>query len=416
MLTKDEFFKWVKGLDEPDWMVSFRTNAFEKSLSMQLPDRKEEEWRKTDIRDIKFSLVQPDGEYKGPCFPSPLTENIRNSAIVSIDPHGSSRCFMHEDLKKSHVIITDMKTAIRKCAHIVKDILLSMPLDTKFSALHASFLTDGVFVYVPRGCEISMPISAIFEGGNPFSAQHNIIVVEDGASASYFEERVSQGEGLNLGHTQIFLRDNAKLNYITQDRWSNRTQNLATENLILGRDSRLKWFSCYVGSGLTKTNLISDFTSSNSDAKLYGLYLLSNREHLDIITKFNHNSPKTSGEIVFNGVCKDYSRAIFRGRIFVPKIASQTDSHMTNRVLLLSKEAKSESIPILEIEANDVRCKHAASQGTIDEDLKFYLMSRGINEHNAKRLVVTGFLEDILKQIEEESVRDNIRKAIEVKL
>ncbi len=385
-IKTDKFVQWAKGLEEPEWMTELRIKAFELARSLPYPY----------AGLVDPSTIKPAGEYVGPCFPISLTGNVENSAIISVESHGLSRCFVREELIKSHVIITDIKTAIRKCAHIVKDLMV-VELENMHVALSTAYLNNGIFIYIPRGCQIQLPISAIYDAGSLYSGLFNIIVVGENASATFFEERISIGETLNLGSTQIILKENSRLNLILQERWSIRMKSISTEQARIQKGARLDWTYCNLGSASSDVTLAADFIGPDSTVNLSSLVVLSASQRSEITTRFNHSSSKTSSNILLNGICKEDSNALFQSRIFVPKEAKEVSIGISNKVLL-GKNARSEYIPELAIEANDVECEQESIKTEFEDRL------------------TAGLMEDIMKHIQENSVRDNVRKAIGVRL
>jgi Fe-S cluster assembly protein SufD len=192
--------------------------------------------------------------------------------------------------------------------------------------------------------------------------------------------------------------------------------NFTHERVRVGQDSKVDWIFAAVGSHLTKNFSEIDLDGAGSTGKMSGFYFTDGEQHLDHDTQQNHNAPHTTSDLLFKGALKEKSRSVWQGMIYVAPGAQKTDGYQANRNLVLSKSARADSIPGLEILADDVRCTHGATVGQMEEEHIFYLMSRGLPRREAEKLVVDGFFDPILQRIPFEGVRQRLKKAIEAKM
>jgi Fe-S cluster assembly protein SufD len=294
------------------------------------------------------------------------------------------------------------------------------PAEGKFSALAAALEQTGVFLYVPEGVTLELPLhSVIWNRGSGVSLfTHVLAVLADGAQATFVHETASPtgpGQALHAGSVELLVGDAAHFKFVELQSWGEHVWNFTHERARIGRDSTLDWIFGAIGTRLTKSFMTVDLDGEGSTARMSGFYFADGEQHLDHDTQQNHNAPHATSDFLFKGALKDRSRSVWQGMIYVAPGAQKTDGYQANRNLVLSKQARADSIPGLEIMADDVRCTHGATVGQLEEELLFYLMSRGLPRPEAERTVVDGFFDPIMQRVPFEGVRQRLKKAIEDK-
>jgi Fe-S cluster assembly protein SufD len=274
---------------------------------------------------------------------------------------------------------------------------------------------------VPKGLEIALPLRALYTltASNTGIFTHTLAVVEPGAHVTYVEEYASdpiEFRSLNAGIVEVFLKQAAHLTLVTLQEWTGEVYDISTQRALMDRDSQLDWLVIGMGSSLTKSNIETALRGQGASTQMLGILWGYAKQHTDYHTVQDHIAPHTTSDLLYKGALTDEARSIFSGTIRVVKGAQATDAYQANRNILLSEHASAFPSPNLEIEANEVRCTHGASVGKVDRDQLFYLMSRGLSEDVATRMVVEGFFEDVLQREPVGSIRDNLRELIARKM
>ncbi len=416
--------------NEPKWLLESRLAAWELYADMPMPSLQAEEWRRTDYTTIKWEqagvpVVPMDADFEA--IPAenraPLIGDRQGGLIAAVDGkivHSE----LGEGLRKQGIIFTDLDTAIREHEDLVRPNLMTRavtPGEGKFAALHAALWTHGVFLYVPRGCVVELPLHSIFYNTQAgLTLGHILVVVEDGAQVTFLQEYLSAPDltshAAYVGATELLLGSGTNVKYVSLQDWGRNVYDFRHERARVGRDSQLDWIIGTMGSHLTKDFAEIELDGEGSWARMSGLFFADTNQLLDHDTQQNHNAPHTTSDLLFKGALKDESRSVWQGMIRVLPLAQKTDGFQANRNLVLSKDARADSIPGLEIEANDVRCTHAATVGKLEEEPIFYLMSRGMTRADAERLIVMGFFDPIMERIPFPEVRERLGAHIEEKL
>jgi Fe-S cluster assembly protein SufD len=273
--------------------------------------------------------------------------------------------------------------------------------------------SGGLFVYVPRGARLDQPAVATVAQEAETAVNHRtLIVLEEGAEAEVWEEWLSDGAGLFNAVTEVVVGPNARLRYVCGQALSEQTWVFGTQRAVVADHGSFEWVALGFGSARGKVRMETNLAGEGSEAKVTGAYAGHARQHLDFDTTQEHAAAHTTSDLAFRGVLAGRATAVWRGMIRVDPGAQQTDAFQESRNLLLSKRAHADAIPGLEIEANDVRCTHAAAIAQIDPEQVYYLMSRGIPRETATRLVIEGFLEELVERFEEGGVRDTLAAAL----
>jgi len=293
--------------------------------------------------------------------------------------------------------------------------------DDIFTAANDADWTGGTFVYVPRGLRVEIPIllTAIADAAGTVLHRRVLIVLDDGAEAEVWEQYLSgspDGETILNTVVELVVGQNAKLRYVCGQDLNEQSWIFGAQRAEVARDGKLDWVAVGFGSGRGRVRMETKLAGEGAEAKVTGAYAPHGRQHVDFDTTQEHAAANTMSDLAFRGILADRASAVWRGMIKVDPGAQQTDAFQECRNLLLSKRAHADAIPGLEILANDVRCTHAAAIAQIDKEQLFYLRSRGLGEPSAKRLVIEGFLAELIQRFEEGPVREVLAGAIERRL
>ena len=383
---------------EPDWLQKRRLSALATYERQPMPSKTDEEWRRTDISGLNatdFSELEHRNGY--------------NLDALSSLPRG--------------VILEPLRVAAEKHRQLVEPLLFSLARADRdrFTALHAAFFTGGTFLYVPDGVVIDEPIVAqhtSHEGGSAV-LPHTLIVAGRGARFHYLDEYVADGDeepGYRTGSAEIFVGEGSEVGYVALQKWGRSAWHFGDQRARLDKDSKLRLFNVTLGARFSKTRVEASLAGPGSDAELKAIYFASGEQFFDFHTLQDHQVGNTRSDLLFKGALQDTARTVYAGLIRIEKGAARSDAYQANRNLVLSDHAKATSIPMLEIDNNDVRCTHGATVGPVDPQHLFYLRSRGIPEQTAKRMIVQGFFGDVLDRIPFEHARNLIEADLESRL
>jgi Fe-S cluster assembly protein SufD len=333
-----------------------------------------------------------------------------NSRVVqeTLDPALSSR----------GVLFGSLERYCQSHAELVRKHLFSLfdPDYDKFAALHAAFWSGGQILYVPRGVVIDRPLhigNVLSQGGTDTS--HTLIVLEQGAEATVLHESNGldrEAAGLHLGAVEILQGPGSHLRYVNLQEWGHKTYNFAHQRARIDSDSSLQWTIAAMGSMLSKVNQSVDLVGPGAESQVNGVMFTEGRQHIAYHTLQHHRAPSCRSDFLYKSAQQDKSRTVWRGMIKVEKAAQKTDGYQRNDNLVLSPSARADSIPGLEIEADDVRCTHGSTTSKVDEEQIFYAGCRGFTRKEATRMIVSGFFQQIFDRITIESVREALGAAI----
>ena len=411
-----------------DAVGSYRNLAWNAFKRHSLPDTTQEAWRRTDIHLLptdKFKLAAEDTND----FPAvredllkPLIADQHGGQIV-ITP-GAVKIDLDEKLAMKGVIFTDLKTAEQKHPELLaKMIGKTVNVEEgKFSALAGAFAQNGVVLYVPKGVVVEEPLHSVLWGPGTDLAHvsHILVLVDEGASVTYVHESASPelkgANSMHAGIVEIQVMQNASMKFVELQSWGRHVWNFSHERARVERDGNLDWIFGAIGSRLTKNFTELDLAGEGAQGRMSGFYFTDGTQHLDHDTQQNHLAPHTTSDLLFKGALKGKSRSVWQGMIYVAKGAQKTDGYQANRNLVLSDGARADSIPGLEILADDVRCTHGATVGKLEAEPLFYLKSRGIPQAEAEKIVVEGFFDPIFQRIPFEGVRERFQQYIADKM
>ncbi len=418
-----------KANNEPQWLLEARLASWEVYEDLPMPTLKDEAWRRTDYRGIRWdeaqTLLQPNGASLADVPAAnldPLVGEGEGGMLVFVDGK-IVQYQVAEELKAAGVIFTDLLTACREHEDLVRANLMTkavLPTDGKFAALHAALWTHGVFVYVPRNVVAELPLHVVmYNTHNGASLGHVLVVVEENAQATMQVEYASapqEAQSVYIGATELLVGDAANLKYVALQDWNRATYEFSHQRGRVGRDGNLDWIVGTMGSQLTKAFMELEIDGKGANGRMSGFFFADKDQLFDLDTQQNHNAPLTTSDLLFKGAGKDEARTVWQGMIKSLPQMQKIDGFQACRNLLLSDDVRMDGIPGLEIEADDVVCSHAATFGTLEEEPIFYLMSRGISRPEAQLMVIDGFFDELLQRVPFEAVRERLKAAIEAKI
>ena len=293
--------------------------------------------------------------------------------------------------------------------------------DDMFVALNDQGFRTGSFVYVPRGVVVKQPIalSSVQRRSGTLLNQRTLIVLEEGSQAEVWEQYLSGSaelDGVFNAVTELIVGDASSLRYVCGQALSERSWIFGAQRAEVGRDASLDWVALGFGSASGRVRMETRLGGQGAQARVTGAYATHGTQHIDFDTTQEHAAPNTTSDLAFRGVLQGRSSAVWKGNIIVDPGAQKTDAFQESRNLLISKRAHADAIPGLEIQADDVRCTHAAAIAQVDPEQIFYLRSRGLDAAAAKQLVIEGFLSALVERFEQGSVREVLAAALEQRL
>jgi Fe-S cluster assembly protein SufD len=382
-----------------------RAELLERYRALPLPTTKDEPWRFTDLRGFDPDAFSAEGEGEAPSrmldiAVSGLATVTENGIEIERAPEGVTFEPLAENAERLHELVG---------------------WDEKFAAHNAALWQHGLFVRVPRGVQLEEPLyvklANSVDDGSLF--WRLLVIAEEGSKFSLIEEYASATpdvRGYSNAVVELFVEQGAKLEYVSLQNLSQETWHFASHHARVERDAELDWVAGGFGSKKGKIRIQNDLAGQGATSRVTGAYFADKSQHLDYDTYQEHIAPNTTSDFAFKGALRDSARTVWRGMIRVEEDAQKTNAYQENRNLLLSPDAHADSIPGLEILANDVRCTHGATLGRIDRDELFYCMARGLSRAQAERLIVRGFFQDVLDRIELLPVREALGNALDARI
>jgi Fe-S cluster assembly protein SufD len=394
-LTDVQIVEVARAAGEPEWLVERRAEAWRFFAASEPPF-----WKRTDLSKLKAeTIAAPQG--------------VQGTAIQ-----------WDERLAEQGVVFTTLAAALRDHEELIKRYLGTAvrPLDHKFSALHAALWQDGAFLYVPKNVQVELPLMAIstLAPGQHASFPHNLVIVERGASVTFIEEHTSAdaaGQALTSPATEIFVGEGASVRYITAQNWGQGVYCIGAQRARVGNDGNLEWVAVNLGSRLQHIEAETSLEGNGARVEWVAATLADGTQSLLTAPWLRHVGANTEGHMDFKTVVKDAGYTTFDGMIKIEHESRGTISRLEEHALHLSQKARSDSIPGLKIETNDVaRAGHASTSGQVDEEQLFYMLSRGIRREEAIHMIVMGFFEPVLDRLPLDELRERISSVIEGKI
>ena len=365
-----EVFCMIK---EPNWLAEIRNKAQEEFLRLPFPQEREEEWRYSNIGKIKIDFKSGDSE-----------------VMIDGDDEG--------------IVFTDMISATRTHTDMVKKHLgKALKINDKFSAFHYANIANGIFVFVPDNK--TARLSSKITGGG-----HTIIITGKNSKLEYIEEYT--GSGFMTDVVEIFVGENSKVSFASVQNCDSDAIIFSFKEAILDRNSIANFAFGSFGSAFHRVKSNTTLAGEGASSETLCMFRGNKKQYTDFTVNSHHLVPHTNNNILSKGTVMDEASSIFRGLIRIEKGAQQTDSYLADHTLILSETAKSDSIPSLQIEANDVKASHGATVGQIDEEQLFYLMCRGLSREEAEQIIVDGFFEPIIDKINDKIFQEKFRTSV----
>jgi len=394
-----------------------------------MPARSDEEWRRTDLRPLKLDRLAPFAglERRGagldgllPAGEGGLAPEVQRAGAVVQRDAATVHAEVDPALAARGVVFTDLDTAVREYPELVRQYFMTEAVPAgfgKFEALHAAFWQGGSFLYVPKGVQIELPFRAFAVGTEAGAAvfAHTLVVLEEGAEAFVVDAYRSETQGQQAfasSVVELIVRRDAKLRYVQVQDWGRHVWSFMTERATLADDATLNSLHVTLGAKFAKNSIGAHLRGENSLAEMLGIFFGDGDQFFDHHTWQLHESPAATSDLEFKGALKGKARSVYSGLIKVEEGAQKTDAYQQNRNLVLSRTARADTIPNLEIKANDVRCTHGATVSQVEEEHMFYLQARGIERSEAQKLIVEGFFRPVIDRIPVAEIQDFLQGAI----
>jgi len=417
-LNEEVIVKISKSKNEPEWMLQKRLLGYKIFKEKPVPD-----WgpdlSHLDLDNIIY-YVSP--KLKQATKWEDVPEEIRKTAERIGIPEAERNSLggagfqfdskmayhkLQEELEQQGVVFENMDDALHKYPELVKKYFMTScisPALHKFAALHAAVWSGGTFIYVPEGVKVRIPLQAYFRmnalKGGQF--EHTLIIVEKNAEIHYIEgcsSPVYEKDSLHAGCVEVFVNEGARARYTSIENWSRNTYNLNTKRAIVQKNAIMEWVNGNMGSNITMLYPCSVLVGENAKTDYIGIAYAGKGQHQDTGCKVYHLAPNTSSNILSKGICKNGGIASYRGLVEIKKGAKNSTAHVCCDGLMLDNESRAITYPSMIVNENDVKVAHEAAVGKIGEEQLFYLMSRGLSESEATKMIVSGYIEPIIKEL-----------------
>ncbi len=403
--------------DEPQWMRDFRLKALEHFYSRPTPkwggdldqidwddihyfvrasEKNSRDWSEVpdDIKNTFDRLGIPEAERK---FLSGVGAQYESEVVYHQ---------VNEKLEAQGVIFTDMDTALREHEDLVREHWATIipPNDNKLAALNSAVWSGGSFVYVPAGVKVEMPLQAYFRINteNMGQFERTLIISEEGADVHYIEgctAPVYSSDSLHSAVVEICAKKSSRVRYTTVQNWSQNVFNLVTKRAVAHEKATMEWVDCNLGSKLTMKYPSIYLLGPEAHGEILSIAFAGDGQHQDAGGKIIHAAPRTSSSIFSKSISKDGGRATYRGLLEIADGATESRSKVVCDALLLDEDSRSDTYPTIRIDENDADVGHEATVSKIGDEQLFYLQSRGLDEEEASKMIVNGFIEPVTKEL-----------------
>src|SRR5213083_2829330 len=431
VIHQEEAAPILSGLAElrelPEWFRDRQRAAWKQFESLPNPTRKDQTWRFSNVGLLDLAKFKVGGT---------LTEEERDAILersrglnevagrmVFAGDELIERDVISDQLKKRGVIFQSLERAMVEHTELFRKHFMSQPTilgSAKFAALHQALVSSGTFLYVPRGVEIEQPIEIFhwLNGENASVFPHLLLVTDELAKVTVIEHFRSVNEhapGFACGVNDLVAGPGAKVTYVCAQNWADNVVALQMNSTTVDHDASAMSLNLHLGSRYSRFESLSRLIGEGGRSDLLAVSVAKDQQEFDARTLQDHISPHTASDLLYKNALDDRARSIFGGLIRVEPHAHFADAYQKVRNLLLSDDAEANSMPGLEILADNVRCTHGATSGQIEEDQLFYLRSRGIPIPVAHRLIVTGFLNEVIQRLDQPAIAADLQRLIEEK-
>src|SRR5213593_964305 len=411
----------------PEWFRDRQRAAWKQFESLPNPTRKDQTWRFSNVGLLDLAKFKVGGT---------LTEEERDAILErsrGLDEVAGRMVFagdqlierdvISDQLKKRGVIFQSLERAMVEHADLFRKHFMSQPAtlgSARFAALHQALVSSGTFLYVPRGVEIELPVEIFhwLNGENASVFPHLLLVTDELAKVTVIEHFCSldpQSPGFACGVNDLIAGPGAKVTYVCAQNWADNVVALQMNTTTVDHDASTTSLNLHLGSRYSRFESLSRLIGEGGRSDLLAVSVAKDQQEFDARTLQDHISPHTASDLLYKNALDDRARSIFGGLIRVEPHAHFADAYQKVRNLLLSDDAEANSMPGLEILADNVRCTHGATSGQVEEDQLFYLRSRGIPTKVAQRLLVTGFLDEVIQRLNHPAIGDHLHRLIEEK-
>ena len=418
--SQDAFEAFIAARDEPQWLTARRQEAWTRFQQLEMPSRSDEEWIRTDIRLFKLDKFGFPPEPESVSMPPALlAEGVDlGGQCVSTDNH-SVASSLDDQWASQGVLFGSLDAMLAEHGDLLRPYFernLVDPKFDKFSSLNDACWSGGNLLYVPKSVRVDQPLhslSIMSPGGVDLGK--TLVILEAGAEATLLAESASasaDGAGLHCGAIELIVEKGAHLRYVNLQNWNSSVWHFAHQKAAVAEKASVQWTIGALGARLAKVNQHVALTGQDAEAQVNGVMFTQGRQHLCYNTHQHHQAAFCQSDLLYKAALQDTSRTVWRGMIKVDEGAQRTNAYQRNDNLMLATTARADSIPGLEIEADDVRCTHGSTSGRVDDQQLFYAMTRGYTRKEAVRMIVTGFFQQVFDRITIESVREALGKAI----
>ena len=411
----------------PDWFREQKRKAWEQFQSTPSPTRKDQLWRFSsvdllDLKPFKFSGPVSDQDRERILEQSDGLKEVAARMVFAGDEL-LERDLISEQLQKRGIIFQPLERAVIEHADLFRKHFMSQPAvlgSAKFAALHKALVSSGTFLFVPRGVEIELPIEIFhwLDGENASLFPHLLLVADELAKVTVIEHFRSidrKSTGLACGVNDLVAGPGAKITYVCAQSWGENVRALQMNTTTVDHDASATSLNLHLGGRYSRFESLSRLVGEGARSDLLAVAVATNEQEFDARTLQDHISPHTASDLLYKNALDDRARCTFGGLIRVEPHAHFTDAYQKVRNLLLSDDSEANSMPGLEILADNVRCTHGATSGQINKDELFYLHSRGIPTKAAQRLIVTGFLNEVIQRLDQPAIAVHLNRLIEDK-
>jgi len=407
----------------PAWWLNRKREAWDRFQALPMPQRTDESWRFATLTGLSlggFNLPGPVAGSQLGHAPLGIAKGgklvLANNRLVSTEPIAA-------DLAQRGVIMESIQNALLKHGDLIKEHLLAHAPKLgsgKFTALHTALLNDGAFIYLPKGVQLTEPLALFHHAAGPGAAvfPHTLVIAEQDARATIvdFFSSADTHAHFACGRNDLIAAHGAQLTYVAAQNWSRETLSFQVNSTVARRDARVTSLNLHLGGRQSRHESHGQLQAPGAHTEMLALTVAHGNQEFDQRTLQIHQAPHTSSNLLYKNALLDQAKTIFSGLIVVDPDAQKTDAYQSNRNLMLSDEAEANSLPGLEIQANDVRCSHGATSSRIDPEQEFYLQSRGIAKAAADELLIFGFFEEVLTKLDNEPLHYVFRELIRSKI
>ena len=399
----------------PSWWLERKRAAHATYLALPMPKRTDEAWRFSSYAKLSLESYVTGNKATTAKVADLLT--VKTAAKLSFrNGQLSEELPVSAELQQKGVVVIPLSRALSTHSELLKRHFMAQPQKfgpEKFASLHIAFVTEGAFIYIPKGVVIEDPIvisqSAVGAGTSVFP--HTLVIAEENSAVTVVELFSSEDEEVQFacGANDLYGGHGSKLTYIAAQAWSKKALSFQFNSTVVRRDARVQSLNVHLGAKQARHESLSQMQAPGGISEMLAVTVARDGQEFDQRTLQIHQAPNTKSDLLYKNALLDQAHTIFSGLIVVDPDAQKTDAYQSNRNLMLSDEAEANALPGLEIQANDVRCTHGATSSRIDPEQEFYLESRGITKALAEELLIFGFFEEVLKRLENDEIHEALR-------